>query len=277
MFLAIVVLLGIGAAVPRLHAEEPQSLAVEAGGQMVLADFTTTAAETFTTVTSVSLWDGEAWSLVYRPSTGSTDFPIKPGSWLWIDSPAAQTITIAAPPPPPGSSPGAGGIAECAFVEATAMVFAATFQVITASGSGTAFYIGDDEFLTAAHVVEEGGRILLRTQTQRLEATLVGLDHASDLALLRADGSGLTALPFADFDVLRPGQTLGVAGFPGAAEAFASRLGQPSVSSGLLSRVAVQDGVTWIQTNAEVNPGNSGGPLFTACGQIVGVVFHQRR
>ena len=268
ILLAVVALIGIGSVVPRLHAEGEQTIAVQAGGQMVLADFTTTAAETFTTVTSVSLWDGQAWSLIYRPSTGSTDFPIKPGNWLWIVSPRAQTITIAAPPPPPQVS----DPKSCDFADATTAVFASTFQVITSQGSGTAFYIGDDEWLTAAHVVDSGGRIQLRTRTQRLTATLVGLDAPSDLALLRASGSDLTALEFADFDALRPGQTLGVAGFPGAAEDFASQPGHPSVSSGVLSRVVERESVTYIQTNAEVNPGNSGGPLFTACGAIVGVI-----
>ncbi len=162
--------------------------------------------------------------------------------------------------------------AECNFTDATTTVFASTFQVITASGSGTAFYIGDGEFLTAAHVVDGGGRIQLRTQAQRLTATLVGLDGQSDLALLRADGTGLTALPFADHDALRPGQTLGVAGFPGVAEDFASRPGRPSVSSGVLSKIVERNGVTYIQTSAETNPGNSGGALFTDCGEIVGVI-----
>ncbi len=268
LILAVVVLIGIMATVPRLHAEEPRTIAVEAGGQMVLADFTTTAAETFTTVTSVSLWDGEAWSLVYRPSTGSTDFPIKPGSWLWIVSPEAQTITIAAPPPPPGPSPGGAPEAtaeSCAFVDGAAHVAASTAQVLTPYGTGTAFYIGTDEWLTAAHVVADGGRIRLRTETRELAATVIGRDDAADLALLRTSGAGFMPLEFADYDALRLGETLGAAGYPILVT------GSASVSDGLLSKFVTYDGIAYIQTNAEISPGNSGGPLFTTCGTIVGV------
>ncbi len=268
ILLAVVALIGLGAMVPPLHAEDEQTITVQAGGQMVLADFTTTAAETFTTVTSVSLWDGEAWSLVYRPSTGTTDFPIKPGSWLWIVSPGAQTITIAAPPPPPGPIPGGGPevtAGSCAFVDGAAHVAASTAQVLTPYGTGTAFYIGDDEWMTAAHVVAEGGRIRLGTETRELAATVIGRDDAADLALLRASGAGFTPLEFADYAALRLGETLGAAGYPILVT------GSPSVSDGLLSKFVTYDGIAYIQTSAEISPGNSGGPLFTTCGTIVGV------
>ncbi len=256
-------MLGGAPAVAAQAPPPPQTLAVEAGGQTILADFTTTAAETFTTVTSVSLWDGEAWSLVYRPGTGNTDFPIKPGSWLWIVSPGAQIITIAAPPPPPG--PDAAPAASCAFVDGAARVAAATAQVLTPYGLGTAFYIGDEEWVTAAHVVADGGRIRLRTETREATATVIGRDDAADLALLRASGAVLTALAFADYAALRLGETLGAAGYPNLVT------GSPSVSDGLLSKFVTYDGIAYIQTNAEISPGNSGGPLFTSCGHVAGV------
>ncbi len=154
---------------------------------------------------------------------------------------------------------------SCNFINSVATVTAATFQVVTNDGSGTAFYIGNDEWLTAAHVVDGGGSIQLQREQQALTATLIGIDSIADLALLRAPGTGITALTFGDYSALRLGETLGVAGYP------VSVTGSPSVASGLLSRFLTYEGISYIQTSAEISPGNSGGPLFTECGAIVGV------
>ncbi len=154
----------------------------------------------------------------------------------------------------------------CQFVDAAALVTAATAQVVTPGGAGTAFYIGDNEWVTAAHVVEGVGAVRLRTDTLDRTATVIGRDAAADLALLRASGAGLTALNFGDHAALRVGQTLGMAGYPVTVS------GSPSVTSGLLSKVVKEDGITYLQTDAAANPGNSGGPLFTDCGAVVGVV-----
>ena len=145
-------------------------------------------------------------------------------------------------------------------------VLSATFQVRTTMRAGTAFYVGNDEWITATHVVAGSGPIRLRTGAEDREATVIGRDDDADLALLRASGDGLTALSFGDHDALRVGQTLGMAGFPVTVSS------SPSVTSGLLSKVVRADGATYLQTDAAANPGNSGGPLFTDCGDIVGVV-----
>ena len=155
---------------------------------------------------------------------------------------------------------------NCDFVDGVERVTAATAQVVMSDGAGTAFYIGNDEWVTAAHVVEGGGSIRLRTEAFDREASLVGRDVAADLAVLRASGTGLTALTFGDHAGLRLGETLGVAGYPMTVR------GSPSVASGLLSKFLSLDGIAYIQTSAEVSPGNSGGPLFTECGLIVGVI-----
>ena len=263
--LLLTILMGIGIAGPHLHAED--SVEIQRGQQLVIWPLgETTADQVFRSVTvACQRQTNQNW-LCYIPEHRATNFTIRQGDVLWISSPLAQTIRLGGAPQTESANAG------CNFTDATTAVFASTFQVITDSGSGTAFYIGDGEFLTAAHVVNGGGRIQLRTQEQRIAATLVGLDGHSDLALLRADDANLSALPFADHDALRPGQTLGVAGFPGVAESFASRPGRPSVASGVLSKIVERDGVTYIQTNAETNPGNSGGAVFTACGEVVGVV-----
>ena len=208
-------------------------------------------------------WQDETWlpyvPHIEAPSRLKTDYSLANGDTLYVvsDGPVEITLGDAVPPETP---------AGCAFVDGTALVTAATAQVVTATGTGTAFYIGDDEWVTAAHVVDGGGSIRLRTDTLDLAATVIGLDDTTDLALLRASGDGLTALQFGDHAALRVGQTLGVAGYPPTVT------GSSSVTRGLLSKVVEEDGVTYLQTDAAANPGNSGGPLFTDCGAVVGVV-----
>ena len=264
--LLLTILMGIGIAGPHLHAED--SVEIQRGQQLVIWPLgETTADQVFRSVTvACQRQPNQDW-LCYIPEHRRTNFTVKNGDVLWISSVLAQTIALSGGTTAP--SPAAN---TCNFTETTARVMASTAYVRTSAGTGTAFYLGNHEWLTAAHVVNAGGRVQLQTPTQRLDATLVGIDGPSDLALLHASGSGIQALTLADFDGLRPGQTLGVVGFPGAAEAFDSRTGVASVASGVLSKIVERDGVTYIQTNAEINGGNSGGPLFTECGEIVGVV-----
>ena len=170
------------------------------------------------------------------------------------------------------SSPGAARAqtgAACDFATSTPVVFASTFQVVTDRGTGTAFHIGNGEFLTAAHVVDSASTIQLRHGARRLAASRVGYDTATDIALLRANGAGVAALAFGDVSGIGPGHALAVAGYPPSVS------GTPSVASGLLSKF-VRDpswgAGTYLQTDAAVNPGNSGGPVFDRCGAVVGLV-----
>ena len=207
-------------------------------------------------------WQDETW-LPYvphpkAPSRTKTDYSLANGDTLYVISDGPVEITLV--------DTGPDEAADCEFVDGTELVLAATAQVITEGGAGTAFYIGDDEWVTAAHVVEGGGSIRLQTDTLDLPATVIARDDDADLALLSASGEGLTALSFGDHDALRVGQTLGMAGYPVTVS------GSPSVTDGLLSKVLEADGITYLQTNAAANPGNSGGPLFTDCGAVAGVV-----
>ena len=207
--------------------------------------------------------DGANWiGYISDPSAPrglKADFSLATGDTLYVISDGPVEITL-------GDAAPLTGEAGCAFVEGTALVTAATAQVVTSDGAGTAFYIGGGEWISAAHVVDGGGSIRLRTDTLDRPATVIGRDDDADLALLRASGEGLTALGFGDHDALRVGQSLGLAGYPVTVS------GSPSVTDGLLSKVVEEGGVTYLQTNAAANPGNSGGPLFTDCGAVVGVL-----
>jgi len=134
---------------------------------------------------------------------------------------------------------------------------------------GSGFVISEDGFIvTNNHVIEGADEILIEFFSGReLPATLVGTDPNTDIALLKVEADG--ALPFVSFgdsDVMRTGDWVMAMGNP---------LGQGfSVSAGIVSaRNRALSGTydDYIQTDAAINRGNSGGPLFNMDGQVIGV------
>jgi S1-C subfamily serine protease len=144
------------------------------------------------------------------------------------------------------------------------------------SGGGSAFVLAPDGFLiTSAHVVEgsASGGVASFVDGRELSFTVVGSDALSDLAVLRADASDLVSAVLGDATTLWVGQLVVAIGnphgFAGSVTAgVVSALGRSlPVRSGSAQRVV--DNV--IQTDAALNPGNSGGALVDGRGRVVGV------
>ena len=151
-------------------------------------------------------------------------------------------------------------------------------------GSGV-IVSADGLILTNAHVASPRAVELSVTlaSLERVNATLVGWDHWTDLALLRIDlaevkrrGLAFTHAEFADSDDLFPGQTVYAVGTPHGLTRtvtrgiisnnrryFADNRGVKGYETGLFN--------TWLQTDAAINPGNSGGPLVDEKGRVVGI------
>ena len=142
-------------------------------------------------------------------------------------------------------------------------------------GGGSAVVITPDGFmLTSAHVVArtDGGRASF-VDGRELDFTVVGSDPLSDLAVLRADGSELHPAELGDAEALRVGQLVVAIGNPhgfnGSVTAgVVSALGR-SLPTRSGANVRVVDNV--IQTDAALNPGNSGGALADGRARVVGI------
>lgn len=155
----------------------------------------------------------------------------------------------------------------CDFSDQSERVRSAVWQVRAGNSIGTAFYIGNDEWLTAAHVVEGRTSATLHNGSDELTAVILGGDRDADIALLGAPGSGVAPLVFSDLGSASVGDSLFVVGFPLFVAA------EPSVTRGVLSRIETdRDLGTVIVTDASANPGNSGGPLVDECGDVTGMI-----
>ncbi|MCH6547379.1 MAG: trypsin-like peptidase domain-containing protein, partial [Gemmatimonadetes bacterium] len=144
-------------------------------------------------------------------------------------------------------------------------------------GSGSGFIISEDGYIiTNNHVVEGATRITVKLLDRRtFQADIVGTDPNTDIAIIKIDASGLTAVSFGDSDDVRIGEWALAIGNPlGEAFSFTVTAGIVSAKGrGLagLQRDQVYRIHDFIQTDAAINPGNSGGPLVNIHGQVIGV------
>lgn len=103
-------------------------------------------------------------------------------------------------------------------------------------------------------------------------AKIVGYDAGADIAIIKIDAEGLTPMEFANSDAVRVGETAVVIGNPAGLD-FAGSVSK-GIISGLNRKIKLENGVemTLIQTDAAVNPGNSGGAMVDGTGKLMGIV-----
>ena len=145
--------------------------------------------------------------------------------------------------------------------------------VFIAGGSGVVIR-PDGLMLTNDHVLEDRSRFDVRLGDGRsFKARLLGRDEVGDLALLKIDvpeGESLPHLPLGDSDLVRVGDEVVAVGNPFALGVIDQ---SPTFTLGIVSAVHHTQGnyTECIVTDAELNPGNSGGPLVTMAGEVVGI------
>jgi serine protease Do len=136
-------------------------------------------------------------------------------------------------------------------------------------GTGSGFIVGADGIvLTNAHVVAGADEVLVKLTDQReYRAKVLGSDTATDVAVLKIEAKNLPVVKLGDPSATRVGDWVVAIGTPYGLD--------NTVTSGIVSaksRALPGDGVVpFIQTDAAVNPGNSGGPLFNLNGEVVGI------
>ena len=139
-------------------------------------------------------------------------------------------------------------------------------------GLGSGFIIGSDGLiLTNAHVVKEAKDVTVKLQDRReYVAKVLGVDSATDIAVLKIDAKNLPVVRFGQPSKLMVGDYVLAIGAPYGLDQTATS-GIISAKGRSLPSESGENFVPFLQTDAAVNPGNSGGPLFDAAGNVVGI------
>jgi S1-C subfamily serine protease len=144
--------------------------------------------------------------------------------------------------------------------------------------TGTGFAVAGGRVVTNQHVVADAEMVAVRIAGRRVRARVVGSDASTDLAILRLPSRHareLATLPLGSSRGVRPGDTAVALGNPYGL----TRTVTAGVVSAVGRRISAPDGAPIrdaIQTDAAVNPGNSGGPLLDANGRVIGVISQSR-
>ena len=148
-------------------------------------------------------------------------------------------------------------------------------QTQTASGIGSGIIASEDGYIfTNSHVINDSRDVavtVLLHDGREYNAAIVGFDKITDLAVLKIDAAGLTPAVFGDSDDLVVGEVVYAIGNPSGVQ-YASSMTN-GIVSGLNRPVSYSNtaNMTYIQTNAAISPGNSGGALVNEYGQVVGI------
>ena len=140
-------------------------------------------------------------------------------------------------------------------------------------GSGSGVIIREDGYIvTNNHVIEDADKIeVTLNNNETYQATLVGTDPATDVALLKIDATGLPVIPFGDSDKLRLGEWVIAIGSPYDLRSTITA-GIVSAKGRAMPNYSGEYKIeSFIQTDAAVNPGNSGGALVDRAGNLVGI------
>ena len=190
-----------------------------------------------------------------------------------VPAPVATAAGASTPAVQPFAALQTGGTVADVFRQVSPAVVSIASRTAAGGGTGSGFIIdGEGHILTNNHVVQGSTRLQVTLDNgAQLPATVVGTAPNSDLALIKIEppAEGLTVARLGDSDAVVPGET---------AIAIGSPLGlERTVTAGIVSST----GRTFsaggrplrglIQTDAAVNPGNSGGPLLNASGEVIGI------
>lgn len=140
-------------------------------------------------------------------------------------------------------------------------------------GVGSGVIVSADGYIvTNNHVIDQAERIVVRLADRRsFEATLLGTDPLTDIALIRIDATGLPTITFGNSDMIQVGDWVIAVGSPLSLNSTVTA-GIVSATNRQIEIIGDQYGVeNFIQTDAVINPGNSGGALLNMRGELIGI------
>jgi ketosteroid isomerase-like protein len=175
------------------------------------------------------------------------------------------TRKVGTPTPTPAPTPTA-----CNEETAAERLMPSVVLVESGDAQGTGFVVdAAGAIVTAGHVVDNRTSATVWLADGRmLIATVESHDTRTDIAYLRVPTTGLPAVTWATH-VPNSGTPIVAVGYP------VGLVDQPTITRGIVSRTLDAEGVQWVQTDAALNPGDSGGPLADLCGEVVGVVVEK--
>lgn len=158
----------------------------------------------------------------------------------------------------------------------------AVVTVLTDRGIGSGFFISKDGYvLTNAHVVKDNNTVTLKlTNDVTMDAKVIKVDHAKDIALLQAIGLSVVPpfLPLGDSGSSQVGESVVAIGSPLGLEGTVTKgivsavnMGSKIKDNSVKPVPAAHPNITYIQTDAAINHGNSGGPLLNSKGEVIGI------
>ncbi len=213
--------------------------------------------------------DNPVWSsflLFGNPSGSPGVAAVEPLTTPEVD--IAETVEYKHEVPPPSPNLSNSFSHETLWQEVLAQVKPAILHIETEKGGGTGFMVGNGKYaFTCSHLVNNARNLQVRYIDGRMvNAEVLGVDPASDLAILKLEKVLVVAsLHIADTASIQEGQSILAIGHPLGFSFTASR--------GIISsRCRVVDAIAYVQTDAALNPGNSGGPMINESGEVVGVV-----
>ena len=190
------------------------------------------------------------------------------------DQPSVEIESLPAAPATPASEDEADGALSLQeiYKKCIGSVVSITASAQSGKSSGTGIVLSADGYLiTNHHVIENAQVIAVQTSDDRqFQASIIGSDEASDLAVLKVDATDLQPAEFGDSGKLAVGDRVVAIGDPLSAHL------RGTMTSGIVSAInrdlEVNDRtMTLIQTDAALNNGNSGGPLINCYGQVIGI------
>jgi serine protease Do len=142
------------------------------------------------------------------------------------------------------------------------------YQIQRGTGSGVVIR-NDGHILTNKHVVEHASHVeVVFRDGNRLQGKTIGIDDATDLAVVKVEAKRLSAASFADSNRAKPGQWVMAIGSPFGLDYTVTVGVLSAVGRGDMGANEIED---YLQTDASINPGNSGGPLVNLRGEVLGI------